>query len=153
MRLMLLAAAIAAGLFVSKPASAQSADGIWRTESGDAYVRVAACGSALCGTIVWLRNPIDPETGRPVTDKNNPDPAKRSNPMIGTQIMFGMRPNGTGRWTGFFYNSKDGKTYDGNLVLLGATSVKAEGCLIGICLGETWQRVEGAKVTKPARKS
>jgi uncharacterized protein (DUF2147 family) len=131
----LLLAPIVAGAQTTGPA------GVWLTQKGDAQVRVAPCGAALCGTIIWLKDPIDSETGRPITDKLNPDPARRNRPIIGLQIMFGMTPSGQDRWSGHFYNSDDGKTYQGNLVQLGPTSVRAEGCFL-ICMGETWQRVK-----------
>jgi len=148
-----LPAFAAAMLLFSFPASAQSVDpaGIWLTQSGDARVRIAPCGGALCGTIVWLKDPIDSATGRPPTDKHNPDPAKRDSPLLGLQIMFGMKPSGAGRWSGQFYNTDDGKTYNGNLVVVGPDSVKAEGCLL-ICMGETWQRV-GAPAPAASTKS
>lgn len=136
--------ALAIGLLLAPGAASGQTNGptgVWLTQKGDAHVRIAPCGGALCGTIVWLRDPIDPKTGRPPVDEHNADPSKQNNPILGLQIMFGMRPTGEGRWSGHFYNSDDGKTYEGNLVLLGPNSVKAEGCLL-ICMGETWQRVE-----------
>lgn len=151
-------AALAAGMMMlSTGAFAQSANpaGVWLTQSGDARVRIAQCGSALCGTIVWLKNAVDQETGRPPTDKRNPDPARRDTPIMGLQIMFGMMPSGADRWSGRFYHTEDGKVYAGNLVVTGPDTVKAEGCMIGICMGETWQRVEGPKptaATKARRK-
>ncbi|MEO7012375.1 MAG: DUF2147 domain-containing protein, partial [Nitrobacter sp.] len=39
--------------------------GIWLTQAGDAKVRVSKCHSGLCGIVVWLRDPIDPATGKP----------------------------------------------------------------------------------------
>src|ERR1700689_2267957 len=39
--------------------------GIWLTQAGDARVRVSKCGGGICGVIVWLRQPIDPATGKP----------------------------------------------------------------------------------------
>src|SRR4029077_14878602 len=44
-------------------------------------------GTKLCATLVWLDHPIDPATGRPKTDRLNPDPAKRSRPLIGLQVV------------------------------------------------------------------
>lgn len=129
-------------------ARAESPVGVWLTKDADAHVRIAQCGGALCGTIVWLKDPIDDATGRPMTDKHNADPAKRNRPVLGIHVMYGMRPNGPGRWSGHFYNSDDGRTYGGNLVMLGPSSVKVEGCLI-VCMGETWRRVE--TTAKPAR--
>jgi len=34
--------------------------GLWLTEAGDAKIRVSQCGDSICGTIVWLKVPIDP---------------------------------------------------------------------------------------------
>jgi uncharacterized protein (DUF2147 family) len=142
----LLLAPVGADAQTSGPA------GVWLTQKGDAHVRIAPCGGALCGTIVWLKDPIDSETRRPVADTHNPDPGRRNRPIMGLQIMFGMKPSGPDRWSGHFYNSDDGKTYEGNLVLLGPNAVKAEGCLLAICMGETWQRVEGAKPGAKSRR-
>ena len=63
-------------------ARAQSAgpQGTWLTQAGDAKVRIKSCGNALCGSIVWLRDPIDPNTGKPQVDDKNPDPARASRP-------------------------------------------------------------------------
>lgn len=130
------------------PARGESPLGVWLTKDQDAHVRIAECGGALCGTIVWLKDPIDDATGRPMTDKHNPDPAKRDRPILGIHVMYGMHPSGPGKWSGHFYNSDDGRTYGGNLIMLGSSTVKVEGCLI-ICMGETWHRV--ATTAKPAR--
>jgi uncharacterized protein (DUF2147 family) len=146
--------ALAAGLFaLPLTAHAQGAapSGVWLTQDGDAQVRIASCGDALCGTIIWIKDPADPETGRPLTDKRNPDPAKRDRSIVGTTIMFGMRPSGSGRWSGKFYNTRDGQTYDGNLIVTGDATVKAEGCML-ICMGETWQKVENATPATAGKK-
>ena len=49
------------------PNAARAADptGNWLTESGSATVKIATCGAELCGTIVALKEPNDPATGRP----------------------------------------------------------------------------------------
>jgi uncharacterized protein (DUF2147 family) len=151
--------ALAVGtLAFALPAKAQTPSGVWLTKDQDAHVRIADCAGAICGTIVWLKQPIDKQTGMPALDQHNPDAAKRSRPLLGIQVMYGMRPSAPGKWTGHLYNADDGKTYDGNLVVLGPDSVKVEGCLIGICLGETWQRVQSAarppqRATKAQRRS
>lgn len=49
--------------------------GVWLTEAGDAKVRVSKCGQALCGAIVWLKEPIDSVTGKSQIDDKNPNPA------------------------------------------------------------------------------
>jgi uncharacterized protein (DUF2147 family) len=141
----LLRAAAAATLLVGAswmPTFAADPLGTWHTEGGEATVRMVNCGPELCGTIIALKEPNDPATGRPKTDKNNPDAAKRSRPIIGVQIVFGMKPNGANKWSGQVYNAEDGKTYSGNITLQSATSLKLEGCVLGgiICKGQTWTR-------------
>ena len=116
--------------------------GTWLTENGRSRVKVADCGGALCGTIVWLKEPNDPETGRPKTDKNNADAGKRSRPLIGVPIVISMRPNGSNKWSGQVYNAEDGKTYSGNLTEQGPNAVRLEGCALGglVCKGQNWTR-------------
>lgn len=116
--------------------------GTWLTESGRSRIRIADCGGALCGTIVWLKEPNDPETGKPKTDKNNADAGKRARPLMGVQVMLGMKPNGSSKWSGQVYNAEDGKTYSGNLTEQGPNSVRLEGCALGglVCKGQNWTR-------------
>ena len=102
------------------------------------FVNVTASAS-----LVWLKEPNDPATGRPKTDKNNADASKQSRPLIGVPIVLGMKPSGTpDKWSGQIYNAEDGKTYSGNLIMQGPNSLKLEGCVLGglICKGQTWTR-------------
>jgi uncharacterized protein (DUF2147 family) len=129
-------------LLCSGPAFAVDLIGNWLTENGRSRVRIADCGGALCGTIVWLKEPNDPETGKPKTDKNNADAGQRGRPLIGVPIVLGMRPSGADKWTGQVYNAEDGKTYSGSITAQGANALKLEGCALGglICKGQTWTR-------------
>jgi uncharacterized protein (DUF2147 family) len=130
---------VAALLAFAAPASARDAFGLWLNKDKDAKVRVNDCGGSLCGTITWLSHPIDKDTGKPVTDKMNPDPARRSRPMLGIRI-FGMQPAGPNKWTGTIYNADDGKTYGGNIELLDDNHLKIQGCLGPFCDHEIWTR-------------
>ena len=144
MRLALLFAAATAALVLAAPDGARAFDpnGTWVTEGGKSRVRIANCGGAICGTIVALQEPNDPATGRPKTDKNNADASQRNRPMIGVQIVLGMRPNGTDRWSGQVYNAEDGKTYSGNVTMGEANKLRLEGCALGglVCKSQTWTR-------------
>jgi len=105
-------ATIAAALLGVSLGASFAADpmGNWHTEEAKATVRIAACGPALCGTIVSLKEANDPDTGKPKTDKNNADAGMRSRPMIGVTIVLGMKPSGTAnKWSGQVYNAEDGK--------------------------------------------
>jgi uncharacterized protein (DUF2147 family) len=142
MRRTLLAAA--AILLLAGAESARAADplGNWLTQTGGSRIRIADCGGALCGTIVWLKEPTDPDTGKPKTDKNNSDATKRSRPLIGVQIVLGMKPSGAGKWAGQVYNAEDGKTYSGNLTFTGGDSLQLQGCALGglVCKAQTWTK-------------
>jgi uncharacterized protein (DUF2147 family) len=129
--------------FAGSPrAFAAEPTGNWLTQTGGSRIRIADCGGALCGTITWLKEPNDPETGKPKTDKNNSDASKRSRPLIGVQIVLGMKPAGAGKWAGQVYNAEDGKTYSGNLTFTGGNSLQLQGCALGglVCKGQTWTK-------------
>ena len=114
--------------------------GIWLTQAGDAKIQVAHCGSAICGTIIWLKAPIDPATGKPQIDDKNPDPAKARRPIIGINLFLGMKPAGP-KWSGRIYNADNGKTYASNISLVGAKTLKVEGCVLMFCGSETWTKL------------
>ena len=138
-------AAVLAAFLASTPAQAQNAgggspDGIWLTQAGDAKVRVSKCGAGICGVVVWLREPIDPLTGKPQVDDKNPNPALAKRPIIGISLFLGMRPAGSSQWSGQIYNADDGKTYASKISVTGPATLKVEGCVGTLCGGEDWSR-------------
>ena len=124
------------------PASAGDPRGNWMTENGRAKVAIVNCGGGLCGNIVALKEPNDPATGQPKTDKNNPDAAKRIRPMVGVQIVIDMKPDTADKWKGQVYNAEDGKTYSGSITLVDTKTLTLQGCALGglICKSQTWTR-------------
>lgn len=120
---------------------AVTAEGTWLSQDGATKVRLSDCSGKLCGTVVWLHEPIDPATGRPKTDKLNPDPAKRARPMIGLQIVGGLAPDGQNKWSGRIYNADDGRTYQASFQVQGDTTAKVQVCVLSVlCKGHTWTR-------------
>ena len=135
------AAALATASF-SKTVTAADALGTWYTGDKESQVRIVNCGAALCGNLVWLKEPNDPATGRPKTDKNNADHSKQGRPLLGVPIVLGMKPSGAGQWSGEVYNASDGKTYSGSFTLTGPNSADLKGCVLSIlCKSQTWTRV------------
>lgn len=133
---------IALGLALAGIGAAVAADpsGLWLTQKGDARIRVARCGDAMCGTVVWLRDPTDPATGEPQRDSNNPDAAKRDRKILGLTI-FSMRPDSEGNYSGDIYNADDGQTYRGRMARRSADRLEVQGCFGLICGAETWSVV------------
>ena len=135
--------AIAAALLAAPSARAQGTGeptGVWLTQAGDARVRISKCGDAICGVVVWLREPINPATGQPMVDDKNPNPSLARRPMIGLPLFTDMRIAGPNKWSGHIYNADDGGTYLSNISVTGADTLRVEGCVGMICGGETWTR-------------
>ena len=123
------------GALVPTMAHAGDATGVWLRSSGTAKFRIEACGAALCGSIIWEKAPRK--------DVNNPDPARRDDPLTGKKILLGMKPTGTAdQWKGEVYNAEDGKTYTGYISLQPDGSLKLQGCVLGgmICKSDQWTR-------------
>jgi uncharacterized protein (DUF2147 family) len=114
--------------------------GVWQANDGS-RVRIASCGKALCGTMVSATTPTDPATGRPWTDKNNPDASKRNRPLVGLMVFISMQPNGAGKWSGTLYDNDRGQTLPGHLIEQGPTTLRVEGCIRTMCGGENMTRV------------
>ena len=96
------AAAVTLGLLIfvaAAPTNAEELIGTWLTQQADAHIRVAKCGKAMCGTVVWLKDAIDPKTGQPQADDKNPNPSLRSRKVFGIRI-FAMEQDASGSWTG-----------------------------------------------------
>src|SRR5271156_191561 len=95
------AAALLGGPNMIAPALAADPMGTWYTADNDSQIRIVNCGGALCGSLVWLKEPNDPDTGKPKLDKHNADAGKQGRPLLGVQIVLGMKPSGTpGQWSG-----------------------------------------------------
>lgn len=137
-----IASAAIALSITAAPASAADPFGTWWTEGKDAKIKIVNCGGALCGSLVWLSEPNDPETGLPKVDKNNPNAGLQSRPLLGVPIVLNMAPTTQNVWEGKVYNSKDGGIYSGSFTLTGPNSAQLKGCVMGgmICKGQTWSR-------------
>ena len=114
--------------------------GTWLTQSGDARIKIHHCGSALCGRVVWLKEPTDKATGKPQLDDKNADPTQRTRPVIGMSLFINMQPAGPNKWAGRIYNADDGKTYESSVTLVSSGTLNVRGCMGTLCAGEDWTR-------------
>jgi uncharacterized protein (DUF2147 family) len=122
--------------------SASDPAGIWLTQAGDAKIRISHCGTGLCGTIVWLKAPIDPATGKPQVDDKNANPSLAKRPVIGINIFNQMKSVANNKWSGTIYNADDGKSYSSDVIVAGPRKLEVRGCVMGVlCGGETWTKI------------
>jgi uncharacterized protein (DUF2147 family) len=116
-------------------AAAADPHGVWLRQSGSSKIRIDDCAGALCGTVVWEKAPRK--------DVNNPDAARRDDPITGRRVLLGMKPSGKpDQWKGEVYNAEDGKTYTGFITLKADGTLALEGCVLGglICKTDVWSR-------------
>lgn len=122
--------------------TASNPTGIWLAQAGDAKIRVNPCGASLCGTIAWLKDPIDPATGKPQVDNENANPALAKRPIIGINIFKGMKSVTHKKWSGTIYNADNGKSYSSDVIVAGPRKLEVRGCVLSVlCGGETWTKI------------
>ena len=118
--------------------------GTWATEGGKSHVESVTCGEKLCGSITWLKEPLD-DKGMPKHDINNPDTELQSRPIIGLPLLANFIGGTEANvWDdGTIYNPEDGETYSCTMTLLDDATLKVRG-YVGLPLfGKTqvWTRV------------
>lgn len=140
-----LVLAVAAAGLVSGRAQAARADiaGRWATPGFGSIVELRPCAGvpdAMCGRILWLWDPSD-AAGKRRADLHNPDRALRSRPLIGVEIVRGLRETSPGVWTeGAVYNPDDGRTYTGAAKVRNGR-LELKGCALNlICQTQVWRR-------------
>jgi uncharacterized protein (DUF2147 family) len=116
--------------------------GTWLTGGKEpAKIQIHKSGEKFYGKIIWLKNPT--ENGKQRVDANNPDKAKRSNPIIGLLMLTGFKFDGEDEWKGGdIYDPESGKTYSSYIYLKDKNTLKVRG-YVGISLlgrTETWIR-------------
>ena len=141
-----IASLILIALLISFAAHSQNkADditGIWLTGGKEpAKIQIYKAGEKFYGKIIWLQNSI--ESGKPKQDVNNPDKAKRNNPVIGLVMLSGFRFDDDDEWNGGdIYDPESGKTYSSYIYLKDSNTLKVRG-YVGVSLfgrTETWTR-------------
>ena len=137
---------------LSAQGNANAIVGVWLSENKRLKVEVYESNKKYFGKILWQYEKIDPETGQPKVDKENPDPAKRNRPnIINNQIItfsyfllitldFEFKD---GFWqNGYVYNSQNGKTYSCEIWLEGKDVLVLRGYWGLVYHTEKWTRVK-----------
>jgi uncharacterized protein (DUF2147 family) len=113
--------------------------GSWKTEGGSSQLEFFKCGDKICGKVIWVKEPNyisnkDGPVGKTKVDRKNPNPALRSRPILGLQIMKGLTAKGGNRWgNGACYDPETGKSYKCKMRLVSPGRLELRG-YIGISL-------------------
>jgi uncharacterized protein (DUF2147 family) len=141
-------------LFLVTPSfsiSSTAISGLWWNQGKSAQIEIYESAGRFFGKIVFLKEPLYPPddpmsmAGRTKVDRNNPDPLKRKQPLLGLQILGSFRQTGDKIWEeGFIYDPKNGKTYRCKMTLDNADSLSVRGFIGFSLLGRTeiWSRVK-----------
>jgi uncharacterized protein (DUF2147 family) len=141
--------AICAATFsLSSVALAADPTGEWRVANGEAHIRIDNCDGALWGILSWEKEPGG-------VDSQNPNPAERTRPLLGSHVLLDMRPIKPGRWDGEVYNAENGKTYQSYVSLSSPDVLRIQGCVFGglFCGGENWTRIKTADIPPPTPRT
>ena len=122
--------------------------GIWLNEDKDAHVNIYKENDMYYGKIVWLKDPIDEETGKPKLDDENQDESLRNRPVMGLLLLRDFVFDGDDEWEeGKIYDPKNGKDYSCYMEFPDEddkNKLKVRGYIGFSLLGRTtyWTRVE-----------
>lgn len=109
--------------------------GEWWTEGKEGRIRfVRSPDGTYAGILVGGNDPG--------TDVNNKDPAVRKRPLLGSVLMWHLRPEDGEYVDGYVYNPRNGETYRMKAELTGKTTLKIRGYLGISLLGQSqiWTR-------------
>jgi uncharacterized protein (DUF2147 family) len=117
--------------------------GTWKTGEGNGMIKITRNGDKFQGQIVWIKDPNDLETGKPMLDKNHPDKANHTRQIMGLTNMWGFKYTKPGVWEGGkIYDPKKGSTYECTIKLKNDQTIEVRG-YVGISLigrTDTWTR-------------
>ena len=129
----------------AQDANADKLVGVWEPSHGKARVKVEKIGTKFYGKIVWLKEPNDPETGKPKVDKNNPEEALRNTPLKGYRLLKDFIYKGNKEWSeGTIYDPENGSTYKCVIRMKDDNTLEIRGYIGVEALGRTdvWKRLE-----------
>ncbi|GAP43747.1 uncharacterized protein conserved in bacteria [Lentimicrobium saccharophilum] len=121
--------------------------GYWLTANKASIIHFTKTGDVYNGKIVWLRQPND-KSGKPVRDVNNPNKAKRNNPVLGTQMVYNLKYNAAKKIYegGKAYQPQTGRTFDCKAKVTGNGNVLEVTGIAGLSMISktlTWSRTNG----------
>jgi uncharacterized protein (DUF2147 family) len=115
------AAAGAAAILAATPSLAQSPTGVWLDHTGRAAIEITNCSGALCGKIVWLKDPANNKDG------------------CGLQIIGNVKPVSGNKWdNGWILDPEKNSKYDVELTPLSNGNLKVMGYAGMKFLSETY---------------
>ncbi|HAF29539.1 MAG TPA: hypothetical protein DCG75_10870 [Bacteroidales bacterium] len=90
--------------------------GVWLNEEKTTKIEIFKNGSSYSGKVIWLAQ-LNDVNGNPRLDKNNPDPDKRNQKILGLTIITGLKYS-KNKWSGgSIYGPNRGQYANCSLIL------------------------------------
>lgn len=114
---------------VQAPVPDASIEGLWINQSASVIIGIAPCDDRLCGTVRWA------------TAKAIRDAAKGVAPLIGADLLTGLKPGRNGRWSGKLFIPDRRMRVTAKIELAPDGRLKVSGCALGksLCRSEYWR--------------
>ena len=140
LRCALLLAGLGAGTVRTAEAQTQAQTdpaGVWRMEDGKIQVQVLPQAGTWTGKIVALG------PGVPTKDLNNPDPARRTRDLVGTNLFWNLRWDPAARkfTGGQLYSAERGREIAAEAWLDGRNTLRVQGHVLLLTRTITFHRV------------
>ena len=126
-------------VLLALPAAAQNPTpvGVWLHPDKRIEIEIAPCGDRLCAKIVWFKRP-NGDNGLPLADVKNRNPALRLRPLLGLNVLQGLRAAGENNWEdGEVYNPDDGVNYRARMSIDNAGDLRIRAFILLPLLGHT----------------
>jgi uncharacterized protein (DUF2147 family) len=126
--------AIAPFAVPARAAAAQTplSGGLWINPHGSVAVRTGACGTRLCGWVVWA----DAES---LADARDAGVAH----LVGTELLENYTASGAHAWSGTVYLPDKDRRFYSEIEQRSPDQLKIKGCILGglICRAQVWTRI------------
>ncbi|UVO50058.1 DUF2147 domain-containing protein [Sphingomonas sp. SUN019] len=130
-----LVASLALMLSATSVAAAPPASGLggtWRNKADSVRIRIAKCGSGMCGTVIQASEKAKADAAAGGTEQ-----------LVGTRLFEDMERDQDGLWYGQVYVPDIAQSFEGTIEQVDRDTLVGTGCLFaGIgCKTQTWRRV------------
>jgi uncharacterized protein (DUF2147 family) len=119
-------------LSAAAPPRAPGIQGEWRNTNNTVHMRLAPCGSALCGTVTWA------------AAEQRADARKGSGKeLIGSVLLHGLKPSSAVTWSGRVFIPDINTNASGTVEQVSNILIRVSGCtMLGLlCKTQHWHRI------------
>lgn len=125
-----------AGIMLSAAAPQPAEAGLqgkWRNTRNTVHLRLAPCGDAVCGTVVWANEEAQTYARR-----------GSGKGIMGVQLLSGLKQRADGSWRGQVFVPAINSRGSATVTKVGDNKVRVSGCMVAgiVCKTQHWHRID-----------